>query len=128
MASTSHFFFLLSTIGCFLVGFVSADEHIVGGDIGWTLPSDRMFYQNWAQQRKFFVGDKLVFHYTPGINNVQEVTEEDFDNCTQESTILMYYKGPTTVTFSKPGKHYFYCGVGLHCEYGQKFSFTVRDP
>lgn len=66
-----------------------------------------------------------VFMYTPALQNVLEVSKKDFDACTQEEVVNMYYAGPTVLEINKPGPHYYYCGVGVHCEGGQKLSIDV---
>ncbi|XP_078431407.1 uncharacterized protein LOC144703170 [Wolffia australiana] len=117
---------LLASAGCFLqtVSGVSLD-HIVGGSFGWRIPPNATFYSEWAQNKTFVVGDKLVFMYTPALQNVIEVSKKDFEDCTQKEVIDMHYKGPTVLEITKPGPHYYYCGVGTHCEDGQKLSIDV---
>merc|ERR1739841_120944 len=83
------------------------------------------FYVNWAQTRNFSLGDKLVFPFRSGVYNIMEVSEEDFYNCTQKNVSNWYPKGPTIIELTEPGKHYYYCGVGRHCEAGQKLSIDV---
>ncbi|WOK91391.1 hypothetical protein Cni_G00082 [Canna indica] len=102
--------------------------HIVGGSYGWKIPPNRTFYGEWAKNKTFIVGDKLVFLYTTGMENVIEgSTEEDFKYCNQNDVVDINYAGPTTVELTKPGPHYFYCGVGLHCEDGEKLYINVEN-
>lgn len=56
---------------------------------------------------------------------VVEVSKEDFDNCTQRDIKARYFAPPTVIELLEPGPHYYYCGVGLHCEAGQKLSIDV---
>ncbi len=53
------------------------------------------------------------------------VNKEDFEACTQKNVIDMYYKGPTTLDLTETGDYYYYCGIGKHCEVGQKLHITV---
>ena len=53
------------------------------------------------------------------------VNKEDFEACTQKNVIDMYYKGPTTLDLTETGDNYYYCGIGKHCEVGQKLHITV---
>ncbi|XP_077226608.1 mavicyanin-like [Tasmannia lanceolata] len=125
MAAISLSIFFLSAIGCALIGWVDAADHIVGGSTGWTIQSNATFYEEWARLRNFVVGDKLVFLFTTGVHNVVEVTESDFDACTQKAVIESHYSGPATIRLSSPGNNYFYCAVGKHCVTGQKLVVAV---
>ncbi|KAA8528268.1 hypothetical protein F0562_035481 [Nyssa sinensis] len=60
-----------------------------------------------------------------GLHNIVEVGKEDFEACTQNKVIEIYYKGPTILNFTQPGTHYYYSGIGTQCELGQKLSVTV---
>ncbi|KAF8412149.1 hypothetical protein HHK36_000105 [Tetracentron sinense] len=117
--------FLLAAMGCLMMGRVSAMNHIVGGSFGWIIPKNLSFYQEWAKPRTFGVGDKLVFLYRTGVHNVLQVNEKDFNACTQKEVIDMLYSGPTIMNLTEPGDYYYYCGVGTHCEAGQKLAITV---
>lgn len=66
-----------------------------------------------------------VFLFRTGAHNIIEVNEEEFKNCTQDNAIDMYYDGPITIELVKAGTFYYYCGVGIHCELGQKLKVTV---
>ncbi|KAK1276439.1 Lamin-like protein [Acorus gramineus] len=115
----------LAMMGCAMKAPVASMDHIVGASTGWKIPPNLTFYQEWAQRRNFVVGDKLVFLYTTGVHNVLEVNKDDFDKCGDKKVIDMYYKGPTILPLTTPGNHYYYCGVGTHCESGQKIAINV---
>ena len=117
--------FMAAAIGCFLMGSVTAFTHIVGGKEGWSVPENKTFYEDWAFPRTFGVGDRLVFPYRPGSGNVVVINKDDFDKCTQKNVIYMYYYGPTILNLTAPGDHYYYSGVGKHCEFGQKLHIKV---
>ncbi|XP_043706185.1 umecyanin-like [Telopea speciosissima] len=118
---------LLAGMGCVLMAQTNAMSHIIGGSFGWRIPDNTTFYQEWAKPRTFGVGDKLVFLYRTGVHNVLEVDEKEFKACTQDKPIDMLYRGPTILELNKKGDYYYYCGVGTHCEAGQKLSITVVD-
>ncbi|CAL9198064.1 unnamed protein product [Musa hybrid cultivar] len=102
--------------------------HIVGGSYGWKIPPNKTFYEEWANKQIFFVGDKLVFLYTTGLQNVIEASEEEeFVYCKQTNVEDVQFVGPTILELTKAGVHYFYCSVGLHCEGGQKLRINVTD-
>ncbi|GMY07396.1 uclacyanin 1 [Fagus crenata] len=112
-------------MGCFLTGQVGAMTHIVGRSFGWRIPANISFYQDWAKPKNFTAGDKLVFLYTTDLHNVLEVKKEDYDACTHKHVINKYDSGPTIFEVTKPGDHYFICGLKNNCQSGQKLSISV---
>ena len=42
-----------------MIGEVGGMNHIIGKSLGWTIPQNASFYQDWAAPRTFAVGDKL---------------------------------------------------------------------
>ncbi|KVH95440.1 mavicyanin-like [Cynara cardunculus var. scolymus] len=92
---------------------VSATEYIVGDESGWTLDFD---YQTWAQGKRFFVGDKLVFNYPLGKHNVLRVNGTSFQQCMISSSNDALTNGNDVVTLLSPGRKWYICGVGKHCE------------
>ncbi|XP_030933390.1 mavicyanin-like [Quercus lobata] len=113
------------TMGYFLTGQVGAMTHIVGGSFGWRFPANTSFYQAWAKPRNFTSGDKLIFLYTTGLHNVLEVKKEDYDDCTQNHVIKKYDNGPAIFEVTKPGDHYFICGLKNHCQNGERLKISV---
>jgi hypothetical protein len=53
------------------------------------------------------------------------VKKEEFEACGQKDVINMYYKGPTILKLREIGDYYYYCGVGKHCEAGQKLHIKI---
>lgn len=53
------------------------------------------------------------------------VNKEDFEVCGQKNVINMYYNGPTILNLTATGNYYYYCGIGKHCEVGQKLHIKV---
>ncbi|CAA6665899.1 unnamed protein product [Spirodela intermedia] len=101
-------------------------DHIVGGSSGWRLPPTPPSTVNGPAIRPSSSAISWVlFMYTSGLQNVLEVSEKDFEECTQEEVVDMYYAGPTVLEITKPGPHYYYSGIGTHCEDGQKLSINV---
>ncbi|KAG9448384.1 hypothetical protein H6P81_014512 [Aristolochia fimbriata] len=90
-------------IGFLLVASAAAKEHMVGESEGWKTPPSKDFYQEWANGKKFVVGDKLVFRYTPSAHSLVEVTEREFQFCTQHDVIEMHYQGHTVIDLDRPG-------------------------
>ncbi|PKA66668.1 Early nodulin-like protein 1 [Apostasia shenzhenica] len=133
MAAIHRNAFLLLTVA--LAFFLGASEahkdHIVGGSFGWKIPPNATFYQEWAAAKTFVINQMLmanlraVFLFRIGVENVLEVSAEDFEKCGNTNVIDMYYEGPTIVDLTSPGPHFFFSGVGLHCEEGQKLAINV---
>ncbi|WCJ43598.1 Blue copper protein [Euphorbia peplus] len=97
-------------------------DHIVGDEAGWRLGFD---YQAWANSKKFHVGDKLVFKYAPGSHNVHKVNGTGFQNCIRPPLSEALTTGNDTVVLATPGRKWYICGVGKHCESGMKFLIIV---
>ncbi|KAH7863315.1 hypothetical protein Vadar_016055 [Vaccinium darrowii] len=102
----------------------SAMYHVVGGSLGWTVPPNQTYYEEWAKPRVFGVEDHLLFPYS-GLHNVMEVGKEDYESCTANAVVKTYYEGPVILNFTEPGDHYYYSAVGPQCEYGQKLHVTI---
>ncbi|CAK8579301.1 unnamed protein product [Lathyrus sativus] len=119
-------FVIFVMTGCIIFVSVNSTRHIVGGNSGWDLPGYYRFYQDWAQNQTFVVGDELFFQYNPGMSTILYVNKDDFDNCTNRNTIHTYFRGNSTVPLTKPGDYYFFCSVGKRCEAGQKLWINVQ--
>ncbi|KAL7167664.1 hypothetical protein ACSBR2_038178 [Camellia fascicularis] len=117
--------FLLAALCCQMASPASAVIHIVGGSLGWSIPPNATYFQDWAKSRVFGVNDRLFFPFRSDLHTVQEVSKDDFDKCTQNSVISTHSTGPLTLTFTKPGDYYYYSAVGIQCEAGQKLHITV---
>ncbi|CAI9093861.1 OLC1v1029451C1 [Oldenlandia corymbosa var. corymbosa] len=92
-----------------------AADFVVGDDKGWTLNFD---YQKWAEGKEFHVGDKLVFNYTLGKHNVVKVNGTEFQQCSAPLTSLPLISGNDLIQLKTPGKKWYICSVGSHCESG----------
>ncbi|XP_058084621.1 uclacyanin-3-like [Magnolia sinica] len=105
-----------------LSAFATATEYIVGDDSGWTLGFD---YATWAEGKKFRVGDTLVFNYTEGDHTVVKVNGTGFASCSKSPNSGVLASGSDRVTLTTTGNKWYICGVGSHCDNGQKLKITV---
>ncbi|KVH90115.1 blue copper protein-like [Cynara cardunculus var. scolymus] len=115
MATNKWSIIFLIAIVAALATSVSAKVFIVGDHKGWTLNFD---YQAWANGKKFVVGDKLVFQYAAGKHNVFRVNGTVFQQCMIPPAIEALTSGYDVITLATPGRKWYICGVGKHCELG----------
>ncbi|KAK9067999.1 hypothetical protein SSX86_012110 [Deinandra increscens subsp. villosa] len=94
---------------------ISATEFVVGDNYGWTLNFD---YQAWAKGKEFVVGDKIVFKYPVGKHNVFKVDGSGFQQCVVPAANASLTSGNDVITLASPGRKWYICGVGKHCETG----------
>ncbi|CAN6345806.1 unnamed protein product [Urochloa humidicola] len=122
-----HALLLLSAVVASLVaGTTAGVYHIVGAGKGWRMPPNRTYYDDWARTRQIGVGDKLMFLYRSGVHNIVEVpTRALFDACSMRNITSRYQNGPTIIELTEPGERFYFCGVGEHCEVGQKLAINV---
>ncbi|EFJ15583.1 hypothetical protein SELMODRAFT_117792, partial [Selaginella moellendorffii] len=105
-----------------LLHFSSAVEFTVGDSNGWTF---QVNYTQWASSQTFRVGDILVFPYT-SIHDVREVSQADYDSCDGSNAVTTYATAsPIRVTLSRPGAHWFLCGIPGHCAAGMRVPINV---
>jgi len=83
---------------------MAARLYQVGGSAGWTSMGD-VDYQDWAANKKFHVGDTLVFHHNYRFHDVKQVTRQDFKSCNVASPIASYYNhhGYDSLTLNRLG-------------------------
>ncbi|XP_024996642.1 basic blue protein-like [Cynara cardunculus var. scolymus] len=112
MATTHLIIVFIATLGV-LASAISAKEYIVGDESGWTLGFD---YQSWAKDKVFFVGDTLVFNYASGTHTVVKVNGTGFQQCIVSPAIGTLTSGQDVVPLQTPGRKWYICGVGKHCE------------
>ena len=126
MAKKMHISFLIfALIGCIVFESVNSTTHIVGDRLGWSMPHYPGYFKDWAHNKKFAVGDVLLFQYNPGLSTVVQVSKDDYGNCTTRHKIDTYFRGNSSVVLDKPGDYYFFCTVGKRCEAGQKLWVNV---
>ncbi|XP_028761807.1 early nodulin-like protein 3 [Neltuma alba] len=110
-----------------LVHKVGAYEFVVGGQKGWSVPSDPNYnpYNQWAESSRFQVGDSIVFNYKSGQDSVLQVKREDYANCNTNSPIRKYSEGHTVIKFNQSGAHYFISGKRENCLKNEKVTVIV---
>ncbi|KAJ6435827.1 hypothetical protein OIU84_000953 [Salix udensis] len=123
-------FLIVASVGL-LHGACAASSYTVGDDLGWTVPPNSSYYEEWASQKTFQIGDSIVFNSTTGNHTATEVdTREEYDYCTKTGSIV---KVPQRVgasykrNFDANGTLYFLCSEGTDCEQGQKMIVKVGD-
>nr|XP_008355123.3 receptor-like protein kinase FERONIA [Malus domestica] len=120
-------------LGVFVAMFVQSvatqKVHVVGDNMGWTIPgSGAQEYVNWAATNNFTVGDTLVFNFITGVHNVVQVTKASFHSCNEEERIgSSLTTGPTNITLTSAGDHYYICNFSNHCQVGMKLAVTVSS-
>ncbi|KAJ6435830.1 hypothetical protein OIU84_000956 [Salix udensis] len=108
-------------------GACAATTYTVGDDLGWTVPKNSSYYEEWASQKTFQIGDSIVFNSTTGNHTATEVdTREEYDNCTKMGIIVKVGAG-VQKTFDRNATLYYLCSEGTHCEQGQKMIVKVGD-
>ncbi|KAI3691719.1 hypothetical protein L6452_31521 [Arctium lappa] len=111
--ATSHLIIVfIATLGA-LASSISGKEYIVGDASGWALDFD---YQTWAKDKVFYVGDTLVFNYVSGTHTVVKVNGTGFQQCIVSLAIGTLTSGQDVVPLQTPGRKWYICGVGKHCE------------
>lgn len=67
-----------------------------------------------------------VFKYTQGAHNVFRVDGNGFQQCAAPAGTEALATGNDIITLTTPGRKWYICGVGQHCEAGkQRLAITV---
>ncbi|GFY97037.1 hypothetical protein Acr_11g0013430 [Actinidia rufa] len=62
--------------------------HVVGDNIGWTIPSNGAEgYITWASSKTFLIGDTLIFNFATNAHDVVQVPKASFDTCSDDNEI-----------------------------------------
>ncbi|OAY36877.1 cucumber peeling cupredoxin [Manihot esculenta] len=103
--------------------------HVVGDNIGWTIPTGgAQAYTNWANSKNFVVGDILTFQFATDSHDVLQVQKASFDACTTSNSIGdIITTGPVNITLDAAGDHFYICTFSQHCQLGQKLAITVSS-
>ncbi|OMP00069.1 Plastocyanin-like protein [Corchorus olitorius] len=106
---------------------VAQTVHVVGDNLGWTVPSTgASAYTTWATNKRFVVGDTLVFNFGTNEHDVVQVPKASFDACSDDNKIGdVITTGPANMTLSATGEQYYIRTIGRHCLAGQKLAITV---
>ncbi|KAM1700920.1 hypothetical protein TB2_025669 [Malus domestica] len=121
------FFAAVAAAALLMSSAAAATNYQVGDGLSWVVPpGGAAAYATWAANKTFVVGDTLVFTFTSGSHDVAEVTKPAFDACNVTSPITLQSAGPTNITLSSSGEHYYICTFAGHCSAGQKLSINVN--
>ncbi|XP_057450497.1 early nodulin-like protein 9 [Lotus japonicus] len=110
-----------------LVHKCNAYEFVVGGQKGWSVPSDPSTnpYNQWAEKSRFQIGDSLVFNYPSGQDSVIQVNSQDFASCNSGTNSDKFSDGHTVIKLSQSGPHYFISGNKDNCLKNEKIVVIV---
>ncbi|KAG5593053.1 hypothetical protein H5410_043567 [Solanum commersonii] len=122
MASTPFMIAVIIVVVAIVASPAMATDHWVGDDQGWKLDFN---YTAWAATKQFHVGDKLIFKYKKDVHNVYKADQEAFKSCTPSSDVTPLTSGNDEISLTSPGKKWYICGVGKHCEKGMKLAINV---
>ncbi|TYI02412.1 hypothetical protein ES332_A11G265800v1 [Gossypium tomentosum] len=102
-----------------------AMDYVMGDDKGWSL---NVNYEDWAEDKQFYVGDNLLFKYNNASHNVYKLNGDDFNSCTVPSNnCLGLFSENDRIKFAVAGKKWYICGVTGHCNQGMKLKIIVLD-
>ncbi|RYR04421.1 hypothetical protein HN51_041128 [Arachis hypogaea] len=101
---------------------IAVEEYIVGDDYGWRTLFD---YQAWAADKNFYVGDRIVFKYVPGWDNVVRVNPDEFITCSVSPNAITLSSGEDEIIFGGTGARWYISSIGNHCKLGQKLAIYV---
>ncbi|KAL2335235.1 hypothetical protein Fmac_016448 [Flemingia macrophylla] len=106
---------------------VASNEFQVGGSKEWVVPSanDTNFYNDWASNNRFHVGDTISFKYKK--DSVMEVGGADYTSCNATHPTLFSNSGNSVFKLDHSGTFYFISGASGHCERGQKMIVRVMN-
>ncbi|KAH7571679.1 hypothetical protein ACOSQ2_014633 [Xanthoceras sorbifolium] len=117
-------FVIFALIYSIIPAMTLAKKFVVGDEKGWTINFD---YQAWADGKDFRVGDILVFNYPVGAHTVLKVNGTGFEDCIKLPASEALTSGKDEIVLGAPGRKWYICGVGKHCENaGQKLFITVQ--
>ncbi|CAK9199308.1 unnamed protein product [Sphagnum troendelagicum] len=86
------------------------------------------FYSAWAADKKFQLGDNLVFEFPTGSHDVLQLRNfADFNACNTNNAISIHYTGHTVIPLLTMGSLYFVCGIPGHCLQGMKLEVIVME-
>ncbi|KAK8962601.1 hypothetical protein KSP40_PGU000955 [Platanthera guangdongensis] len=120
MAAKLPFFIAMAVLSAIAVQ--GETDFQVGDHSGWNLGVN---YTTWAEGKQFKVGDTLVFRYDPRYHDVLAVGGADFKSCNTSANGMSRTSGKDVVTLTAPGRKWYICTKGKHCESGMKLFIDV---
>ncbi|PKU66323.1 Stellacyanin [Dendrobium catenatum] len=102
---------------------VGAKDFIVGDEEGWKVGVN---YTEWAEDKDFRVGDRIVFNYVKGKHNVLKVTGPAFRSCNKTVSSPLT-TGNDKIELTSAGRKWYICAIGDHCEKGMKLFIDVEE-
>ncbi|WJX59995.1 hypothetical protein P8452_45251 [Trifolium repens] len=102
----------------------NAAVYKVGDSAGWTIMGN-INYTKWAADKKFQIGDTIIFEYNPKLHNVMRVTHPMYRSCNTSAPMTTLNTGNDSIKLTNNGHHFFLCGVPGHCQLGQKVDINV---
>ncbi|KAI0530676.1 hypothetical protein KFK09_000223 [Dendrobium nobile] len=102
---------------------VGAKDFIVGDEEGWKVGVN---YTEWAEDKEFRVGDRIVFNYVKGKHNVLKVTGPAFRSCNKTVSSPLT-TGNDKIELTSAGRKWYICAIGDHCEKGMKLFIDVDE-
>ncbi|OVA07733.1 Plastocyanin-like [Macleaya cordata] len=116
--ATSHVLLVIFSAVIVVVPLVFGEEFIVGDEKGWTTKFD---YAAWAKGKEFRFSSIRM-----GAHTVLRVDGTGFQTCVAPVGTDALTTGNDVITLATPGRKWYICGVGQHCETGnQKLVITV---
>ncbi|KAH0470491.1 hypothetical protein IEQ34_000214 [Dendrobium chrysotoxum] len=103
---------------------VGATDFIVGDEDGWKLGVN---YTEWAEDKDFRVGDRIVFNYVKGKHNVLSVSGPAFHSCNKTASSQLLTTGNDKIELTKAGRKWYICAIGDHCDKGMKLFIDVDE-
>ena len=87
-----------------------------GDSKGWKV-YDSDFYNEWNEEKQFYVGDTLIFKYDNQVSDVYEINGDlEFMTCDPTSPVAVHKTGHDLVRLTEPGVHYFITSHSGSCE------------
>ncbi|XP_057740893.1 blue copper protein 1a-like [Arachis stenosperma] len=112
MASSSARLALIVVSMVLLWSVGTATDYVVGDDKGWSLDFN---YTQWAHDKDFHVGDRLVFKYDQKKHNVFKVNGTLFNSCTVPNDTEPFSSGHDFIPLETEGRKWYICGKSDHC-------------
>ncbi|KAL0008179.1 hypothetical protein SO802_009681 [Lithocarpus litseifolius] len=97
------------------------------GDSIWSIAPSPNYYTNWSSSHFFRTGDSLSFDFETGLNNVIQVSRQEYQRCTACNPYKVFNNGPAIVPLNQIGVFYFISNFSNNCALGIKVSVKVHS-